>query len=320
MDDASLSPACSRQGARRLLLVPIILVAGCTTTWVGTTAKSFIGRVRNDPDPNVRYHAYAKLGDITSYDTPEQRDEAVRLLMDKFENGREPTATRAIICRSLGKLEDPKARPLLIKAVNDPEAVIKIEACRALGRVGQPEDATVLARVMSLDNLEDARIAAIEGISHLKTKDPRIYQLLVDGMEHDDPAIRLASLNALRKLTRKDYGTDPVVWRRELKSILASSGAPTVNGAASPSAGAVSPSAGAASTSAGAASTSAERPISSAGTASPSTERSSPSAGVASTIAKWFSTSAETSNPSGGEINRGKMGARSPFPSTFEPH
>src|SRR5271157_1433422 len=220
MDDASLSPACSRQGARRLLLVPIILVAGCTTTWVGTTAKSFIGRVRNDPDPNVRYRAYAKLGDITSYDAPEQRDEAVRLLMDKFENGREPTATRDIICRSLGKLEDPKARPLLIKAVNDPEAVIKIEACRALGKVGQPEDATVLARVMSLDNLEDARIAAIEGISRLKISDPRIYQVLVDGMEHDDPAIRLASLNALRKLTGKDHGTDPAVWRRKLKPML----------------------------------------------------------------------------------------------------
>jgi HEAT repeat protein len=210
-------------------MAPIILVAGCTTTWVGTTTKSFMGHVRNDPDPNVRYRAYAKLGDITAYDRPEQRDEAVRLLMDKFEYGHEPTASRAIICRSLGKLEDPKARPLLIKAVNDPEAVVKIEACRALGKVGQPEDATVLARVMSLDTLEDARVAAIEGISHLKITDPRIYQVLVDGMEHDDPAIRLASLNALRKLTGKDHGTDPAVWRRELKPLLASSGAPAVN-------------------------------------------------------------------------------------------
>jgi HEAT repeats len=223
MDDASLSPACARKGVRRLLLVPIILVAGCTTTWVGTTAKSFIGRVRNDPDPNVRYRAYAKLGDLTAYDTPEQRDEAVRLLMDKFENGREPTATRAIICRSLGKLGDKRARPLLIKAVNNPEAVIKIEACRALGKVGQPEDATVLAQVMSVDSLEDARIAAIEGLAELKTTDPRIYQVLVDSMEHDDPAIRLASLDALRKLTGKDHGTDPAVWRRELKPLLTSS-------------------------------------------------------------------------------------------------
>ena len=52
---------------------------------------------------------------------------------------------------------------------------MKIEACRALGKVGQSEDATVLAQVMALDNLEDARIAAIEGLAELKTKDPRIF-------------------------------------------------------------------------------------------------------------------------------------------------
>ena len=32
--------------------------------------------------------------------------------------------------------------------------------------------------------------------------------MLVAGMEHDDPAIRLASLKALRKITGKDLGVD----------------------------------------------------------------------------------------------------------------
>ena len=73
---------------------------------------------------------------------------------------------------------------------------------------------------MTLDNLEDARIAAIEGLAELKTKDTRIYQLLVENMDHDDPAIRLASLNALRKLTGKDHGTNPADWRRKLKPVL----------------------------------------------------------------------------------------------------
>ena len=39
-------------------------------------------------------------------------------------------------------------------------------------------------------------------------------------MEHEDPAIRLASLNALRKLTGKDQGTNPAAWRRELKPMI----------------------------------------------------------------------------------------------------
>ena len=131
-----------------------------------------------------------------------------------------------MICRTLGELRDPRPHDLLVKAASNSEAVIKIEACRALGKVGRPEDATVLAQIMTLDNLEDARIAAIEGLAELKSKDPRIYKVLLDGMEHEDPAIRLASLNALRKLTRKDLGTDPAAWRQELKPLIAAADAP----------------------------------------------------------------------------------------------
>ena len=160
-------------------MVCALAVAGCTT-WVGTTAKSFLGHVRNDPDPNVRYVAYSKLATPDAYDSEEEKDEAVRILIDKFEKGHEPMATRAMICRTLGQLRDPQAHDLLVKAVNSSEAVIKIESCRALGKVGRPDDATILAQVMTLDNLEDARIAAIEGLAELKTKDPRIFQLLVD--------------------------------------------------------------------------------------------------------------------------------------------
>jgi HEAT repeat protein len=203
----------------RSLLLAAVAACGCST-YVGTTAASFLGHVRKNPDPNVRYVAYSKLASPEAYDAPEEKDEAVRTIMDKFENGREPVATRAIICRTLGELRDPRARELLLRAVSNPEPVIKIEACRALGKVGRPEDATVLAQVMSLDNLEDARIAAIEGLANLKTKDPRIYHVLLDGMDHEDPAIRLASLNALRKLTGTDHGTETAAWHRELKPML----------------------------------------------------------------------------------------------------
>ena len=227
MDDASRSHARFRPFLSRSVALAAVTAAGCAA-YVGTTAKSFLGHVRNNPDPNVRYIAYSKLASSEAYDTPDEKEEAIRTLMDKFENGREPVATRAIICRTLGELHDPKARELLLKAVSSPEAVIKIEACRALGKVGRSEDATVLAQVMSLDNLEDARIAAIEGLADLKTKDPRIYQVLLDGMDHEDPAIRLASLGALRKLTGKDQGTEAAAWRRELKPMLESAAAPAL--------------------------------------------------------------------------------------------
>jgi hypothetical protein len=219
MDDVSAGTTRDRRPWSSLLAFVVLAAAGCST-YVGTTARSFLGHVRNNPDPNLRYIAYSKLASSEAYDTEAQKREAAGVLIDKFQRGREPVATRAVICRTLGELREPMARDLLVQATGSPDAIIRIEACRALGKVGRPEDATILAQIMTLDNLEDARIAAIEGLAELKTKDPRIFRVLLDGMDHEDPAIRLASLNSLRKLTRKDYGTDPAAWRRELKPLL----------------------------------------------------------------------------------------------------
>ena len=219
MDDASADPARDRRYLSWLLVV--CALRRRLHDLRGNDGQELPRHTcATTPTPTSAILAYSKLADPDAYDSAEEKDEAVRMLIDKFEHGHEPIATRAMICRTLGELRDPRAHDLLVKAVSSPEAVIKIEACRALGKVGRPEDATVLAQVMTLDNLEDARIAAIEGLAELKTKDPRIYQMLVDGMEHEDPAIRLASLNALRKLTGKDQGTDPADWRRELKPML----------------------------------------------------------------------------------------------------
>ena len=54
----------------------------------------------------------------------------------------------------------------------------------------------------------------------LKAKDARIYEILLDGMDHDDPAIRLECLRSLREITGKDLGVDPAAWRRELEPML----------------------------------------------------------------------------------------------------
>ena len=95
--------------------------------------------------------------------------------------------------------------------------MIRVEACRALGKVGLPEDATTLAQDHDDRRLEDCRIAAIEAIGSLKANDPRILQILIDGMDHDDPAIRYQCLGSLRTIVGKDFGIDPADWRRGLE-------------------------------------------------------------------------------------------------------
>jgi HEAT repeat protein len=114
------------------------------------------------------------------------------------------------------------------------EPMLKVEAYRALGKVGTAEDAMTLVRIMNTDPLEDSRIAAIEGIGALKAQDPRIYHVLIEGMEHDDPAIRLESYRALRKITGKDVGNQPKDWRRELEPQLAKAEKPATPASTDP--------------------------------------------------------------------------------------
>ena len=245
MEDASPATPAGRPraaGSRRarpaagLALGAALLAgagAGGCSPFIGTTAASFLRRVRTDPDPNVRYLAYTKLAQTNVYDNAAQRDEVVKTLLDKFDHGNEPIGSRAAIIHALGALGSPAARDLVVRAASDPEAVIRVQACRALGRVGRPEDATILARVMATDTLEDCRIAAIESMGRLKSTDPRIAKVLVDGMQHDDPATRLASLDALRRVTGKDLGVEPGPWLKmiEPEALVAGKDKATKDGA-----------------------------------------------------------------------------------------
>jgi hypothetical protein len=220
MDGVSVSRS---RGLRVALIVASLTLAhsGACTPYIGTTYKSFIRQARENPDPNIRYIAYAKLGAPSIYEDQAQKDEAVKIMIAKLDEGREPIAIRAAITRSLGNLGDRRAREAILRGIADTDnAVIRVEACRALGKVGTAEDATTLARIMTIDRLEDCRIAAIESIGSLKSREPRILQILIDGMDHDDPAIRYQCLQSLRIIIGKDYGIDPAEWRRELQAIL----------------------------------------------------------------------------------------------------
>jgi len=204
---------------------PVGLILVAATTWAAgcsiigpTTATSFLNQIEQSPDPNVRYKAYQALASPRAYDDASQKDRAVRVILERLESGREPMATRAVICRTLGQVGDPAAREAMIRLVRDPSAEIRAEALAALGKIGRPEDATVLMQAMKLDADPNCQVAAIESLGLLKSADPRTAGYLVQSMENDDPAIRLAAVRSLRKITGKDLGVKAEAWRGYVSS------------------------------------------------------------------------------------------------------
>jgi len=207
-----------------LTVAALALVSGCSAgpdgfKFRGTTAASFLKQINEEKDPNLRYAAYDSLGSPRVYDDEAQKAKAAEVLVAKLQGRKEPTATRAVICRTLGNIRRPEAREAILAATNDDDALVRAEACRALGRVGRSEDATILARVMTIDVAGECRVAAIESLGELKSKDRRITEYLVTGMEHDDPAIRVASLGALRRITGKDLGVDAIAWKKYVDTL-----------------------------------------------------------------------------------------------------
>ncbi len=214
MDGTTWTSRTNKRMRFAATLVVLWAISGCAS-YIGSTASSFLIKVRDSRDPNVRHLAYQNLANANCYDNDEQKAEAARVLSARLYDRKrpEPVATRAVICRTLGELGRPEGREVLLRAVDDPEPLVRSAACRALGKVGTPDDATTMARVMAADNDPDCRIAAIEGIGTLRASDPRINAVLVDGMQSPDPAIRLASYNALRSISNQELGPDPKQWK-----------------------------------------------------------------------------------------------------------
>lgn len=197
--------------------VPLLLVAlsGCASVFGPTTATSFMHLVESSPDPNIRFKAYQSLGSARVYDEPSQKAAAAKLLLENLDPKKEPLASRAVICRTLGDLGDPVARDAMVRLIRDPDPMIRAEAYRALGKVGRKEDSTALMQAMTLDRDDHCKVAAIEALGMLKEVDPRTEAYLVRTLDSsvEDPRIRYASLNSLRKISRKDFGAKPEPWR-----------------------------------------------------------------------------------------------------------
>lgn len=206
-----------RQSIRRATIAALVIsgFVGCAGK-VGTTARSMLSHVRDDADPNVRYEAYAKLGRKRTYDNDQQMVEAVAELSARLAGDKEPPIARALICRSLGDLKRPEARPALIKCLEDEDGDVRTEAARALGKVGTDEDAVLLARMMAIDTTHNGRVAAAEGLANLKPKDPKVLVSLSENLNNDDPAIRLAAYKALKSITGANPGTDVEAWQEYL--------------------------------------------------------------------------------------------------------
>ncbi len=121
----------------------------------------------------------------------------------------DPMIRRELV-RTIGAIGLPRAREGLALGQQDSHPSVRMAACEAWGRRDDPESAGALAAVLADDANVDVRLAASKAL----TRQPKVqaYPHLVASLQDRDPAVQLATMQALRETTGAELQDDVNKW------------------------------------------------------------------------------------------------------------
>jgi phycocyanobilin lyase alpha subunit len=186
-------------------------------------------RLRQTDDQSLQYYAAWWLGRMRS-----RHPDTVPLLRSALRQrqprdpcaGVEHNAVARNAARALGKLEDGRAVPDLLSALEDDDDGLREAAARALGELGALEAVEpICARLASglagagapmtnSPKLQEPCEALIEALGAIGVADPAVVGVIEPFTGHDRPLVRSAAARALLQLTAE------VRWGEVLVELL----------------------------------------------------------------------------------------------------
>jgi hypothetical protein len=136
---------------------------------------------------------------------------------------------RAMAIRALNISRDASATKIFINALEDDNALVRLEAAKALANVPDPEAIPALVRrlqgthetinqgnEMDVAENKDVRIAAADALRQYRTID--VARTLVGYLNESDFGVAWQSRQSLLVLTRQDLNYDQAAWLKYLVS------------------------------------------------------------------------------------------------------
>ena len=230
-----------------LISALILITTGCSTPFWATDNELFAptrwqsaGAIRSRGlRPWERIERIAEKGKRAQ--KPDRKKVLVYQLIEEYNRSRDPLRRRAAI-RSLGQITvnapiEP-ALETLLSALHEESLGNRIAAVEALSTYGTEVKSENVSKarleILSAfvecyhsqsyssdagsekenNERKDFRLALLRGASRLNDS-PQLIEFLAEAMRDeplDDGALRLASMNALSKVTGKNYGIDYSLW------------------------------------------------------------------------------------------------------------
>lgn len=163
----------------------------------------------------------------TTFITPAQRIDELRTLADSRGGGASSDQVVAQLGEQLKSEADPLVREEVVRtlaafpiassvfvleaALADVEPGVRVAACETLAKLRYAEALTALARAAKTDANVDVRLAALTALGNFQVQES--IDSLAAALDDRDPAIQLAAMESLRRVTGQDFGGRADAWK-----------------------------------------------------------------------------------------------------------
>ncbi len=205
------------------LSILLLLASGCETLdSMGSSIGDYTGKLGDLITGHTPRNAAVQMEDQYF---PDERRQGINSLSDKDWGRRDPYCkryeqiaasdsdymVRATAIRALNRARWTHATPLFIKALDDVNPQVRVEAAKALANVPDDKAAPALVKLVA-DSSEpkDVRVAAADALRHYKTIE--VERTLVSQLSGKDFSVAWQSRMSLLKLTGEDHLYDESAW------------------------------------------------------------------------------------------------------------
>jgi len=151
-------------------------------------------------------------GMLAAKGTPAEREEIAQRLAEEIQQESNPVVRQEMI-KSIAKCENSIAELVLRAGLNDNDADVQIESCRAWGNWHTSDSVPLLSQLLRNEAAAlDVKLAAVTALAD--TENEQAVAALSVALEKDsDPALQHKAVLALQRLTDHRFGNDLVAWR-----------------------------------------------------------------------------------------------------------
>lgn len=187
-----------------LLISAVVLAPGCQSGPLGGLAWSpFTKQDRTSyQTPAMRAEAATQLAAQSQTGDAGAQQTALTSLATQIQTEPDPLVREAIV-RSVARFSQPLAQEIVQAGLQDEDAFVRQRCCQLLGDRQATTSVAALKAVMLQDEEADVRIAATQALGELKTAEAQ--QALVAALEHQDPAMQFAGVEAVQSMTGREF-------------------------------------------------------------------------------------------------------------------